>query len=93
MNKEDIAQKIADRKGITKKEALDNVNDFLDVVKESLVEGERVSLVNFGNFDVKERKARTGRNPQTGESMDIPAQKTVSFKPGKDLRESVKASS
>jgi len=92
MNKEQIAQTIADQKGITKKEALDNVNDVLEAVKQALVSGERVSLVNFGNFDVKERKARTGRNPQTGEQMNIPAQKTVGFKPGKDLRESVKAS-
>lgn len=92
MNKEQIAQQIADQKGITKKEALDNVNDVLGAIKTALVAGERVSLVNFGNFDVKERKERTGRNPQTGEQMNIPAQKTVGFKPGKDLRESVKAS-
>lgn len=92
MNKEQIAQQIADTKGVTKKEALDQVNDVLETIKQALVSGEKVSLVNFGNFEVKERKERIGRNPQTSEQMHIPAQKTVGFKPGKDLRESVKAS-
>lgn len=92
MNKEKIAQQIADQKGITKKEALDNVNDVLGAIKDALVSGERVTLVNFGNFEVKERKARTGRNPQTGAEMDIAAQKVVGFKSGKELRDAVKGS-
>ena len=92
MNKETLAQNIADKKGITKKEALDNINEVLDGITEVISQGERVSLVNFGNFEVKERKARLGRNPQTGEPINIEAQKTVSFKPGKELRERAKQS-
>lgn len=90
MNKEQLAQNIADKKGITKKEALDNVNDVLKAIKDALVSGDRVALVNFGNFEVRERKERIGRNPQTGQEMKIPKQKNVSFKAGKELRESVK---
>lgn len=92
MNKDQVAQVIADRVGGTKKEALAYVDTFLDVVKEQLIEGESVSLVNFGKFETKLRKERIGINPQTKEEMKINALKTVRFNVGKGLREDVKNS-
>lgn len=90
MNKDKLAQKIADEKGITKADALSNLNDVFDTISDSLINGETVSIVNFGSFEVRTRKARSGRNPQTGAEIQIPEQKAIGFKVGKGLREGVK---
>lgn len=92
MNKENIAEVLAEKHSLNKKDSLEIVNTVFETVKESLVKGEAVSIVNFGKFERKERKERVGRNPQTGEEMTIKAQKTVGFKAGKALKDEVKGS-
>ena len=74
---------------MTKKEAEKAVNAFVESVEEALVEGDKVSLVGFGTFEVRERSARKGRNPQTGEEISISASKVPAFKAGKALKDSV----
>ena len=73
----------------TKAEAERKANAFLATLEEVLVKGEEISFIGFGKFEVTERAARTGRNPQTGEEMTIEAKKVVKFKPGKGLSEAV----
>ena len=90
INKEQIAQKIADKNGISKKEALQQLNGILDIFEETLIEGDRINLVNFGSFEVKNRKERMGRNPQTKEPMLIAAHKALTFTPGKRLSTGIK---
>jgi DNA-binding protein HU-beta len=89
LNKQDLVASIAEKAGLTKKDAEKAVNAFVDTVKSSLSSGDKVSLVGFGTFEVRERKARSGRNPQTGAEITIPAGRVPAFKPGKELRESV----
>jgi len=88
MTKQDLVDKVAEM-GMTKKQATIAVNAVFDAIKDSLVAGDKVSLVGFGNFSVKERAAREGRNPRTGEPLEIPAKKMPVFKPGKALKDSV----
>lgn len=90
MTKKDIAEIVASQQGITKKEAADVVHTVLETIGSSLARGEKVSLVGFGTFDVRERSERVGRNPQTGEVIQIKASKTPVFKAGKDLKDLVK---
>ena len=90
MNKNELVEAIAEKMGTTKKEAEAAVSAFTETVKEALAEGKKVQLVGFGNFEVRERAARKGRNPQTGEELDIPATKVPAFKPGKGFKEVVK---
>lgn len=90
MNKQELIEKVAHRMGGTKKDAEAAINAFTEVVKDSLVEGRKVQLLGFGTFEVRNRAARKGRNPQTGEEIEIPASKTPAFKPGKALKDSVK---
>ena len=87
--KNDLVAAVVEKAGLSKKQAAAAVDAVLDTIKESLASGEKVSLNGFGSFDVKERKAREGRNPQTGEKIKIPAKKVPVFKPGKQLREAV----
>ncbi|MGM0507984.1 MAG: HU family DNA-binding protein [Fusobacteriota bacterium] len=89
MTKKDFVAKIAEKKGLKKTEAKDLVETFLDTIEETLVAGEDIQFIGWGSFKVKTRKARKGRNPQTGESIEIPAKKVVKFKPGKTLKENV----
>jgi len=89
MNKSDLVSAIAEKSGMTKKDSEKALQAFLDVVTEELEKGGKVQLVGFGTFDVAERKAREGRNPQTGEPMTIPASKAPRFKVGKSLKDSV----
>lgn len=89
MNKQDLVASVAEKAGLTKKDAEKAVNAFVDAIKSSLSAGEKVALVGFGTFEVRERKARSGRNPQSGEVITIPAGKVPAFKPGKELRDSV----
>ena len=90
MNKNELVEAIAEKMGTTKKEAEAAVSAFTETVKEALAEGKKVQLIGFGNFEVRERAARKGRNPQTGEEIDIPATKVPAFKPGKGFKEVVK---
>lgn len=90
MNKADLVSVVADKTGLTKKQSEQAVNAMVEAIEEALKKGERVSLVGFGTFEVRARRSRTGRNPQTGQSITIPAGKVPAFKPGKTLREAVR---
>ena len=89
-NKQDLIAKVVEATGLTKKDATASVNTVFDTVKDYLAEGEKVQLIGFGNFEVRERAARQGRNPQTGEAISIAASKVPAFKAGKALKEAVK---
>lgn len=90
MNKGDLVGKIAKDAGITKVQAEGALNSFLGAVPASLKKGQKVTLVGFCTFSVAKRKARTGRNPQTGAVIKIPARKVVKFTAGSDLKKAVK---
>ena len=87
MNKVTLVPKIAEKSGLSKKQAELALGAFIDSVTEALKEGDKVQLMGFGTFEVKERAARTGRNPSTGATIEIPASKTPTFKAGKGLRD------
>jgi DNA-binding protein HU-beta len=89
MNKADIIGTVAERAGISKKDSEKAVNSFIDIISEALVAGDKIQLVGFGAFEVKNRAARTGRNPRTKETIEIPASRTPTFKPGKALKDAV----
>ncbi|MDH7577177.1 MAG: HU family DNA-binding protein [Bacillota bacterium] len=89
MNKMDLVTEVAKRAEITKKAAGKAVDAVFDVIAGTVASGEKVQVIGFGSFEPRERKERKGRNPQTGEEIIIPATTTVSFKPGKQLKESV----
>ena len=89
MTKQELVSKMADDAGISKKAAEDALNSFLGSVKGALSSGGSVSLVGFGTFGVSARSARTGRNPQTGAEIQIPARNVPTFKAGKGLKEAV----
>lgn len=89
MNKAELVAAIADKAELSKKDAEAALKAFTDVVTEELQKGEKIQLVGFGTFEVSERAARTGRNPQTGEEMTIPASKAPKFKAGKALKDLV----
>jgi DNA-binding protein HU-beta len=89
MNKSQLIDRVAEMTGKTKKESTQVVEAVLESIAEALQKGEKVSLIGFGNFEVRERAARTGRNPQTGETIQIQASKVPAFKPGKQLKEAV----
>ena len=91
MNKTELIAAIAEKAEISKKDAEKAVSAFTDVVADALKKGDKVSLVGFGTFDVSERAARTGRNPQTKETIEIPASKAPKFKAGKALKDRVNA--
>lgn len=90
MNKAQLVEKVADEVGLTKKDTRKVVDAVTQTITEALSGGEKVTLVNFGTFRVRNRKSRKGRNPQTGEKIQIPAKKVVKFEIGKGLREVVK---
>lgn len=89
MNKADLVGKVAEKAGLTKKDAEKAINAFVVSVQEALVKKDKVQLIGFGTFEVKERAARTGRNPQTGEAIKIAASKAPVFKVGKALKDAV----
>ena len=89
MNKAELISIMAEKSGLTKKDSEKAVNSFVEAVTEALEERDRVQLVGFGTFEVRDRSARKGRNPQTGEEIDIPAASVPAFKPGKALKESI----
>lgn len=89
MNKADLIQSVSDRTTMTRKDVTMIVETMFEVISEALAEGEKVQLVGFGNFEIRERAARKGRNPQTGEEIDIAASRVPAFRAGKALREGV----
>lgn len=90
MNKTELTNAVAETAGLSKKDATKAVDAVFDSITDALSKGDKVSLIGFGNFDVRERAARKGRNPQTGEEIEIAASKTPGFKPGKVLKDAVK---
>jgi len=89
MNKADLINALAEKNGITKKEAEKSVSAVLDIIEAALKSGDKVQIMGFGSFEVKDRAAKTGKNPATGEVIQIAASKAVVFKAGKALKESV----
>lgn len=89
MNKTELVAAIAEEAGLSKKDAEKALKAFTDVVTEELKKGGKIQLVGFGTFEVSERAAREGRNPQTGEAMPIAASKSPKFKAGKALKDSI----
>ena len=89
MNKSDLVEEVASQAGLQKASAARAVDACFDAIAKSLSRGDEVRVVNFGTFSVAHRKAKDGRNPQTGEKIRIPASKNPRFKPGKFLKESV----
>ncbi len=91
MNKAELIAAMAEKAELSKKDSEKALKAFIDVVTDELVKGEKVQLVGFGTFEVSERPAREGRNPQTGETMEIKASKAPKFKAGKALKDIIKA--
>jgi DNA-binding protein HU-beta len=89
MNKSDFVDAIADSAGLSKADAGRTVDSFVNTVTGALQGGDSVSLVGFGTFSVRDRAARTGRNPQTGAPIQIAAAKVPAFKPGKALKDAL----
>ena len=89
MTKAELVVNVAEKAGLARKEAEKSVNAFIDTVKQALVEGDKVQIIGFGTFENRERSARTGHNPRTGEPIEIAASKLPSFKAGKALKEAV----
>lgn len=90
MNKTELIKQVAEQASLSQKDATTSVQAVLDQITQSLQKGESVQLIGFGTFEVRERSARTGRNPQTGEEIHIPGGKVPGFKAGKGLKEAVK---
>ncbi|KOS28454.1 DNA-binding protein [Bacillus anthracis] len=90
MNKTELIKNVAQKAEISQKEATAAVQTVVETITNTLQAGEKVQLIGFGTFEVRERAARTGRNPQTGEEMQIAAGKVPAFKAGKELKEAVK---
>lgn len=89
MNKTELIAAVAEKSGLSKKDAAAAVESVIAAVSDSLVKGEKVQLVGFGTFEVKERAARTGKNPQTGAVVEILTSKAPAFKAGKALKDAV----
>ena len=89
MTKKDMAKAIAEEMDLTQMQAKEIIQRVLDGITETLVQGGRIELRNFGVFEVKKRKPRKGRNPRTGENVKVPAKLVVAFKPGREMEERV----
>lgn len=89
MNKTELVNVMSERTGLSKKSSEEVLTTILDIITETLVEGEKVQLVGFGSFEVRERAPRIGRNPRTKEEVTIPASRAVQFKSGKVLKSAV----
>jgi DNA-binding protein HU-beta len=89
VNKNDLVAKVAGHSGLSKQDATKAVDSVLECITDALKDGDEVRLVGFGTFAVTEREATTGRNPRTGESIDIPASKSPKFRPGKQLKDTL----
>lgn len=89
MNKQELITAIAEKAEMEKDDAKKALNAFIEVVGDELKKGEKIQIIGFGTFEVSERAAREGRNPQTGEAMEIKASKNPKFKAGKALKDSL----
>ena len=89
MNKSELVQAVADAADIPKATAAKSIDATIESIKDALAEGDSVTLIGFGTFTVRERAARVGRNPRTGERLDIKAANVPVFKPGKALKDAV----
>ena len=89
MTKVELIAAVANDANLTKKDAEAAVNSTLNAITNALKEGDKVTLVGFGTFEVRERPARKGRNPMTGEAIDIDATRSVAFKPGKSIKDAM----
>lgn len=90
MNKQMLVNMLANKTGMTKKGASEALETILSAVMGALQKGEKVTITGFGTFEVRSRKARTGRNPQTGAEITIPARKVAAFRAGKALKDAVR---
>ncbi len=89
MNKSELIAEVAEKTGLTKKDAEAAVKAVTDTITDAMIQGDKVQLVGFGTFEVRERAARFGRDPRTGESMEIAASKAQAFKAGQGLKDAV----
>ena len=89
MNKDELVKEIAKKASVSQKAASDILSATLEVIEKTVAKGKKVTLVGFGTFEARKRAARTGRNPQTGAEMTIPASKAPKFKAGKALKDAV----
>lgn len=92
MTKADIVEALYEKVGFSKKEAADLVEMVFDSIKETLAKGEKIKISGFGNFVVRQKRSRIGRNPQTGEQIEISARKVLTFRPSQVLRAEVNSS-
>lgn len=90
MTKQELIQKVASKSGLTKKDAENVLNTILDEIANALKAGDKVQLIGFGTFETRKRSGRIGRNPQTGESIEIPEMTVPAFRAGNKLKEAVK---
>ncbi|MEH6826065.1 MAG: integration host factor subunit alpha [Motiliproteus sp.] len=91
LTKAEMAERLFDEIGLNKREAKDMVESFFDEIKSRLSENEQVKLSGFGNFDLRDKRERPGRNPKTGEEVPISARRVVTFRPGQKFKEKVEA--
>jgi DNA-binding protein HU-beta len=89
MNKTELIEKVVSSTELSKKDAMKAVDAVFNTISEALQNGDKVQLVGFGNFETRDRSARKGRNPQSGQEIEIPASKIPAFKPGKALKDQV----
>ena len=89
MTKAELVVNVAEKAGLNRRDSEKAVAAVFDTIKQALIEGDKVQVIGFGTFENRTRSARTGRNPRTGEPIDIPASKLPSFKAGKGLKEAV----
>ncbi len=86
MNKEELVQEVAKKANVTQKDAAEILGALIDTIEKSVAKGKKITLVGFGTFERRERAARTGRNPQTGKELKIPARKVPAFTAGKKFK-------
>lgn len=89
LTKADMAERLYEELGLNKREAKEMVDSFFDEIRASLAHNEQVKLSGFGNFDLRDKRERPGRNPKTGEEVPISARRVVTFRPGQKLKERV----
>ncbi|ACV60024.1 MULTISPECIES: HU family DNA-binding protein [Alicyclobacillus] len=89
MNKRDLIRKTAEETGLSQKDCEAVINTLFDTIRKTVESGEKVQIIGFGTFELRERAARTARNPRTGEAVEVPARRVPAFKPGAELKQAV----
>lgn len=89
MNKRDLIRKTAEETGLSQKDCEAVINTLFDTIRKTVESGEKVQIIGFGTFELRERAARTARNPRTGEAVEVPARRVPVFKPGAELKQAV----